>query len=121
MMHTLAGKELRFGPAQKARSRRRFFSRRPHLLRHLETLLQARDLLLRKIGLLLRKMTLLLHVIDSARQSCVSPGSEGLGIRLVCRTRTIISFWMPGVAQTFPECNMLLSAGSSSLRTTFRE
>jgi hypothetical protein len=42
-------------------------------------------------------------------------GSAGLGIRLVCLTRTLISFWMPGVAQTFPECHMLLSAGSSSL------
>jgi len=95
MMHTLAGPELRFGPARRARSRR---SRRPHLLRRLGTLLlQARDPLHRKI-------TLLRHV-----------GSAGLGIRLVCRTRTVISFWMPGVAQTFPECHMLLSAGGSSL------
>ena len=101
MVHTLAGSELRYGPARR--------SRRPHLLLEmLKLLLQARDLLLHKSGLLLSKITLLHHVIPC-------PGSSGLVIRLVCRTRTIISFWMPGVAQTFPECHMLLSAGSSSL------
>ena len=67
-------------PVRRARSTRRFFSRLPLLRRRL----QARDLLLRKIGL---------H------------RNAGLDIRLVCRTRTVISFWMPGVAQTFPVCN----------------
>jgi hypothetical protein len=87
-MHTLAGPELRIGP----------LVRRPYLLRRLVHLqLHARDPLHRKI-------TLNRYFL-----------SVGLDIRLVCRTRTIISFWMPGVAQTFPECHMLLSAGSSSL------
>ena len=47
-------------------------------------LLQPLDLLLRTSGLLPRKITL--------------PGSSGLVIRLVCRTRTIISVRVPGVA-----------------------